>query len=389
MGKFINKNLSGIINAYRGNKRGVLLEGSSRSGKTWSWIDFLIWLAGFEDEKRTINVIRQTQASFKTTLYDDFGKRMPMFGLGNPFDGRKEVNTFWILGNKINFLGADNPSKFEGATCDIAIFNEILDIDQVIFDQQEQRCQRFWIADWNPKMTDHWVFRSLMRRKDVDYIHSTFRDNLPFISAAELSKILSYEPTEENISNGTADDYRWNVYGLGKRSVPEGLVFPNVEWIDSFPENVDKLMFGMDFGFTNSPTALVKGAAVGKDLYLEKLIYTPTENADFLGQLLEKTLGKDNHCWADSAEGGTGGMIGDLRKMGFLVFGAKKWPGSIQYGIDLIKRFRLHIVRDDDFISEQENYRYRMINGIKLNVPVDDHNHLWDAVRYMLQHEMR
>jgi hypothetical protein len=394
MANFINKNLTAIINAYRQKKSGICLEGSSRSGKSWSWIDSLIWFSSHLDFKFTANIIRETQASFKTTLYDDFNKRLPQFGIQSPFEGKKEVNMFWILGNKINLLGADNPSKFEGATCDFSIYNEILDIDQVIFDQQEQRCKLFWIADWNPKVTSHWVFDKIIRRSDVAYCHSTFLDNLPFISEKELRKILSYEPTHPddrykpenerrphptNIQEGTADDYRWKVYGLGVRCVPEGLIFPNVIWIDKFPENVDKLIFGLDFGFTNSPSALTKGATIGNNLYLQKLIYTPTDNVNILAELLEKTLGYENHCWADSAEGGDAGMIADLRKMGFKVFAAKKWPGCITYRNDLIKRYKIHIVRDEDFKKEQENYRYRMINGIKLNQPVDEYNHCFSA----------
>jgi phage terminase large subunit len=349
----------------------------------------MIWISSKIPDKFTFNIIRETQVSFKTTLYDDFNKRLPMFGIQSPFDGKKEVNMFWILGNKVNLLGADNPSKFEGATCDFAWFNEILDVDQVIFDQQEQRCQRFWWGDWNPKVTDHWVFDKITRRPDVSYCHSTYKDNVPFISDKELRKILSYEPTPANIAAGTADDYRWNVYGLGKRCVPEGLIFPNVTWIDEFPKEVDKLIFGLDFGFTNSPSALAKGAVNGNNLYLQKLIYTPTETCDILAELLDKTLGYENHCWADCAEGGDAGMIGDLRRKGFKVFAAKKWPGCITYRNDLIKRFKIHIVRDPDFKKEQENYRYRLINGIKLNQPVDDNNHLWDAVGYMCQHELR
>jgi PBSX family phage terminase large subunit len=385
MANFINKNLVHLIQCYRKGTRGVALEGSSRSGKTIAGIDFITWLSANTTEKFTLNIIRQTQASFKTTLYDDFTQRLPKFGIPSPFDGKKEVNMFWILGNKVNLLGADNPSKFEGATCDFAFYNEMLDIDQVIFDQQEQRCRKMWWGDWNPKMTDHWVFNKILRRPDVSYLHSTFSDN-PFISEFEKRKILSYEPTPENIANGTADDYRWNVYGKGVRCVPEGLIFPNVTWIDEFPQEIEREFYGLDFGYTNDPSALVKCGVNGHNVYFKKLIYTPTENADILGELLEKTMGKDKICWADSADPG---MISDLRRQGFKIFAAKKFSGCIIYRNDIIKRYKIHIVRDPDFKKEQENYRYRMINGIKLNEPIDGYDHLFSGCGYACQHELR
>lgn len=383
MKRSVNRNLAFLMDCYEAGLSGVVLEGSSRSGKSFAAIDFIIYLCQFEPPM-VVNVIKETYNSFKTTLYDDFSKRLDDYGLDNPFTRSKEVSTFKIYNHKINFLGADNPAKFHGASADFVWFNEGLDISNDIFDQAEMRCRKFWFMDYNPKVTLHYVYDRIIPRDDVGYLKSTFRDN-PFISKQELNKILSYEPTAYNIRQGTADDYMWQVYGLGNRMAQTGLVFRNVTWVDSFPDNVERIGYGMDFGYTHDPTALVKVGVNGNDMFIELLIYQPTENAATLAPLLRATT-QDAIIWADSADPV---MISDLSQTGLRVFAIKKFSGSIKYGIGLIKSYNVHLVKNHNLQREQENYTWRTINGISLDEPVDDFNHAWDAVRYCVMANFR
>jgi len=295
----------------------------------------------------------------------------------------KDIQSFNLFDNRVYMIGADQPSKFHGAGCDFFWINESLEVSQDIFNQLEQRCRQFWWMDYNPKTSLHWVY-DLEKRSEVAFCHSTIKDN-PEIPFWERKKILSYEPTKENVANGTADDYMWKVYGLGERASLQGSVFPNVIWIAEFPDDIDKIAYGLDFGFTSSPSAVVKVGVRGKDMFIQNMLYTPTENADILAEPLRKIIG-EHHVWADSAERG---MISDLRIEKIKAFAAKKWPGSIRYGIDFLKRFKLHLVKDPDLRKEQENYKWRTVGGIQLDEPVDDFNHIWDAVRYAAVSEFR
>jgi phage terminase large subunit len=381
MQRLINPNLTHLVKNYREGKTGAVLEGSSRSGKTFSSIDFIIWLCTNVETDCTINIIRETYNSFKTTLYDDFHRRLPEYGLYSPFH-LKEVPTFKIFGNKINFLGADNPEKFHGAGCDYFFMNEGIDIDKAVFDQLEQRCRKFWWIDYNPKFTEHWIYDNIEPRDDVKFCHTTLFNN-PFVSATEKKKILSYEPNEHNIKQGTADRYMWDVYGLGTRAAPEGLVFKEITWIDELPETFEKRGYGLDFGFTQDPTALVEGQVEGNNLYLKLHTYQPIDDVNVLYAAIADIV-KDDNIIADSSDSHGGvHMGGDLRKKGLNIFPCKKFSGSIQYGIDCMKRYKLHIVRNPHARKEAENYKYKEINGIKLNVPIDKHNHFWDAARYV------
>jgi phage terminase large subunit len=332
------------------------------------------------------NIIRETYNSHKTTLYNDFNRLLPQFGIENPFQNAKEVSSFWIFGSKINLIGADKVSKFEGLSGDITWFNELLDIDNDIFDAAEQRTQRFWMADWNPKYSDHWVFSKIMKREDVGYLHTTFLDN-PYISTLELKKILSYDPHNPvNIDNGTADDYRWNVYGLGKRVSPEGLIYPNVTWIEHLPDEFEKETFGLDFGYTIDPACLVQVRIHGLNLYAKKILYYPFENAEKMGPYLMKELPAGKHFWCDSSDPS---FISDLRRLGFKALTVKKAPNYKMPAIGNVKRFKLHFVIDADVRREQENYRYRVVHGIALDEPIDGYDHFFDALLYATMHEIR
>lgn len=386
MARLINPNFLQLRRSLMAGKSGCVLEGGSRSGKTWSGVDFVIYLTARIETACTINIIKETYNSFKTTLYEDFNRRLPQFGIASPFDNVQEKPSFWLMGSKINLIGADKvASNKHGQGADYVWYNESLDIAKATFDQTEMRCRKFWWMDYNPKFTDHWIFDNVCGREDVDFLKTTFLDN-PFISESEKKKILSYEDTEKNRRNGTVDTYMWEVYGLGLRAARQGLIFPEVVWIDQFPEGLDKVVYGMDFGYTIDPTAIVKAGRIENNLYLEKQLYKPIDNGAQLSTYFDAIVGKDHHCWADSSDPG---MISDLRQRGFNCFGVTKFPGSIKYGIDKLKQFKIHIVRSDEFRKEQENYCWDEINGIMLNEPIDKFNHLWDASRYAVMSEFR
>lgn len=372
-----NNNLLAILKAYRSGKRGIVLEGSSRSGKSWSVIDFLFYTATQPGHSRVINIVKETYNSFKTTLYNDFNRRLPDFGFPSPFQSAKDVPSFWLLDTKVNLMGADQPSKMHGAGCDFFWMNEALPIDKAFFDQLEMRCRKFWIIDYNPNVTDHWIYE-LEKREDVVFFRSTFRDN-PYINKWEKAKILSYEPTPDNIKAGTSDEFMWKVYGQGERAALTGLVYRNITWIDSLPDQIEDVTFGLDFGYTQNPTALLKILRHGRDIYIHPLMYEPCDDPNVIAEVIRRNNPNNTPVYADSADPG---MIGQLRNRGLMVLGVKKFPGSVETGITVVKGFRLHGLRDANLQKEFNNYKYREVNGIALNEPVKEYDHYMDAMRY-------
>ncbi len=401
--------------------RGCALEGSSRSGKTWSGVDIIIWLCLFvELDGCTINIYRETYNEFKTTLYDDFKRRLDDFALPNPFHKAKEIKSFRIGKSTIYFLGDGK----HGAGCDYAFYNEVMFIGNSVFDQSEMRCRKFWWADYNPSVTEHWFFDKVLARPDVGFLRTTYVDN-KFVSVQEKNKILSYEPWKPgsyivkdnvvfcynkeskkvepisktnqppphptNITNGTADEFMWKVYGLGLRGAMKGLIFPYVEWIDKFPED-KAAIYPNDFGFTTDPNTLVKYGEDDFNIWIEPLCYEPIENPEDLSDFMEAVgLEKEIIMPCDSADKYTGEnkgtveMVKGLRKLGWKHAYKISKTKSVMYWLNSMKKKKIHIVKNHLYQQakkEQENYRMKEINGIAINQPIDSFNHIWDGARY-------
>jgi phage terminase large subunit len=314
-----------------------------------------------------------------------------MWEIPSPFEGKKEVSMFWLPNkSRVTLIGGDDPSKIHGAPSDFSFFNECIDIDEDIFKQATQRCNRFWWMDYNPKATEHWIYSKVIPRPDVGFFRSTFKDN-PYLSKAIVNDIMAYDPgNPDNVRNGTADDYYWKVYGLGLRSAPEGLVFKKVAYVDAFPEDMDYITYGMDFGETNQ-TAIVKAGLRVQgdklDLFAQCLFYEPTETSGIIVKVL-KAIGLDKHIWCDNNQPG---WIADLRNNAIMALATSKFPGSREYWISCIKRCNIHIVRDaaNHFKKEAENFRYRIVDGVQLSETIKKHDHLWSALGYAVVGDFR
>lgn len=415
------KEVNGKIELVSGY-RGAGLEGSSRSGKTWSGVDIIIWLCLFvEKEGCTINIYRETYNEFKTTLYDDFKRRLDDYGLPNKFRNAEEIKSFKIGKSTIYFLGDGK----HGGGCDYAFFNEVMFISQSVFDQTEMRCRKFWWADYNPSVTDHWFFDTVLTRPDVGFLRTTYEDN-KHISFQEKAKILSYEPWKPgsyiiknsiihcynkatgkvepitsknqppphptNITNGTANEFMWKVYGLGLRGAMKGVIFPYVEWIDEFPEDKAPI-FPNDFGFTTDPNTLVRYGEDEYNIWIEPLSYEPIETPSVLAELM-RSLEIDplkDIIPCDSADKYTGEnkgtveMVRGLKEEGFVNAYKISKTKSVMFWLTSMKQKKIHVVKNHlykEALKEQQNYKMKEINGIAINQPEDKFNHIWDAARY-------
>lgn len=402
-------------------KKGVVLEGSARSGKTFSALKFICKVCKDSIYPLTVNIVKETYNEFKTTIYKDFRILLDELGLDNPFNRLKEVDSFKIGKSYVNFIGADNANKIHGNTSDIIYFNEVLPIDEGVFQQSIMRCSKFWIVDYNPSVTEHWVYKKVIPRPDVGYLRSTFRGN-PLIPIQQKNEIMAYEPFlpnsyeivgekeiyyngkpideknqppphPENVKNGTADLYMWRVYGLGLRGAMQGVIFTNVKYIDKSEIPVDVIggyIYGLDFGFTTDPSVLTRVWVSGNDLYVEVLSYEPYDNPDELAQMLEMNeVEKYIPITCDSADKYSNAesaveMVVSLQDMGYEAFKVSKTKGVI-FWLNLMRSYRIHFIQNkyiDKIKVEVENYKFKEIQGIMINQAIDKFNHIWDSVRY-------
>ena len=382
----VSKVFHDLYNNYNPNskeKQGFVLEGGSRSSKTWSIIQFLIiYCQNNEGKGKKITCARAKFTWLKPSIISDFIEILVNLGLYDSNNHNKTDSIYLLYGNQISFIGLDDKQKLHGRKQDIFWINEAIESEFDDFKQLNQRTSEIFILDYNPSVTEHWIFNSVITRPDTKQFKSTQLDN-PFLDSRIRKEILSYEPTAENIKNGTADDYMWKVYGLGLRGNMKGLIFQNVEWIDSFPEIT--YMYGLDYGFTNDSTALTKVGIKGNDLFIELLCYEPIDNSWAVSEMFTNIgVKRSIPITADSSDRYNDvEMCKELRNLGWQVNKVDKGKG-ILWRIGLMKKYKIHLVRNVNAKREQENYKWREINGISINEPLDKYNHMWDSAGYGL-----
>lgn len=365
------------------NVRGVVLEGGSRSSKTWS-ICQALYVMGIQKPQR-FAIARLRRTWVKPTVLDTFKKVFTSLDQWSEDEFNKTELIYRHYGSSYEFYGLDDSQKLHGIETDFFWLNEAIETSKDDFDQLEQRCKGKWILDYNPSTDEHWIYDSVLKRSDVVYIHSTMLHNT-FLEPHIRKKILSYKPTPENVDKGTADEFKWNVYGLGKRSRREGAVITNWAETRDWPTGYKWKAYGLDFGFTHDPTALVEVLFNDGKLWVREILYdTDLMNTDIANRC---GLKRSDEIIADSAEPKS---IEEIRRHGFRIRGVKKGTDSVRAGIDKLKSVQIMVHADSiNVIRELKSYAWKrdFKTNQATNVPEDANNHAMDALRYVAMEKL-
>ena len=403
---------------YTGEDNKVIIcnEGGSRSSKTWDTFHFIYTFCDHNRNKENdIYILRETLTKCRDFTFKDFKSCMKVIGADLEYFSEGQKPYVRIFGNNVYFRGLDDEKNSEGYPSDIIFVNESLETTKGQVDGLKMRCRKLLIMDWNPKFTDHWCF-DLEGQDNVFFTRTNYTNN-KHLQKSVIKEIEGYEPWasgsykvennqliyngelitdknqppphKENVEKGTADAFRWKVYGLGLRGAMKGVIFPNVTWIDEFPDMA--YTYGNDFGFTNDPNAFVRYAEDANNIFVEPLGYQSIDNPLELSEYWEALrIEKHLPITCDSSDKYTGEnkgtveMVSGLEALGWSVSKVKKTK-SVMYWLTSMKQKKIHIVKNhlfQDIKKEQENYRFKEVNGIAINQPHDSHNHFWDAIRY-------
>lgn len=361
-------------------------QGGSSSGKTYGILQHL-FEEGAKHNNEIITVVAEDVPSLKSGAYRDALNILAddeVLDKWYPKDGRNKTDRLFksLSGSVIEFKSFQDEYDARSGKRDRLFINEANAVKYGIFEQLSLRTNKQTIIDFNPSAS-FWAHENLQGRDDVEWNVSTYRDNV-FINPNIKNKILSYEPTPENIARGTANEYRWKVYGLGEVGRLEGLVFPDFQVSSEFPIEYKWRVFGMDFGFTNDPTTLIEIRYAHGSLYWKEHIYETSLTNPDIGKLLSSiNIVRGEKIVADSAEPKS---IEELKRLGYPVIGAVKGADSINQGIDAIKRYPLYIhSQSKNLIEEFSSYLWaKDKDGKPTNKPIDKFNHGIDAGRYGL-----
>lgn len=353
--------------------RFLVNQGGTSSGKTYTLMQRLIVLS-IEEPRAVITVTGQDLPNMKVGAMRDLDNIVH----GSPwlmdwFTQNKSENTWrGKNGSLVEFKSYDNAQDAKSGKRDYLFVNEANGVPYDVFWQLQIRTRKQVFLDYNPTAR-FWVHDKIIGRKDCKLIISDHRNN-QFLTEEEHRKIEEIEDPE-----------LWQVYARGLTGKITGLVFSRWDIVEEMPPLMEcKLQaFGLDWGFVNDPTALLEVRVAHGDIWVDELIYTPALTNPMIAEAAHKQgIGRRHRIIADSAEPKS---IAELVSMGLNVVASVKGKDSVINGIDILKRYAIHVTRRSMGLQEElKQYKWKVLRtGETTNEPVDSFNHAIDALRYV------
>ena len=354
--------------------RVVVNQGGTSSGKTYAIMQVLFEF-GYEEPNQVITVVGQDIPNLKVgayrdaktiiTKYDAVSAAYPQIN-----EGERIIKCF--NGSIIEFKSYADAQDAKSGKRDYLFINEANGISYEIYWQLAIRTRKKIFLDYNPS-SRFWAHDELIGREDVETLYSWYKHN-QFLSEEEKDRI-----------EGISDPELHKVYARGRTGKIEGLVLTNWDICDTLPPREEWKMScrGMDFGFSQDPTALEHVVQAHGDLYIDEEIYsTGLTNPDIARRAETEGVTKEDQIIADCAEPKS---IAELRSHGLWVTPSPKGNDSIVYGLDILKRYRIHVTRRSiGLLGNLRSYKWdKDRDGNMTSKPEDRNNHGIDAIRYV------
>jgi len=339
--------------------------GGTRSGKTYAILQYLIVEA--IKSQQTITIVRKTIPSLKRTVIKDFIDILKSIGIWNEAD-YNVTDRIWSYGDSIiQFVSTDDAEKLRGIKSSILFLEECSEIDEESAFQLMIRTTGKIIMALNPTVSPyHWV----RQMQDCERYVTTYKNN-PYLEQAVVKAIEDLEHTNQK---------KWLIYGKGEYAPNDKAIY-NFDIVEEY--EAEFVAFGLDWGYSQDPTAVVAVYKNGDNLYLEEILYEKglvlKDIADKLNRL---DITKQEEIWCDSSEPRS---IEELYRMGFNAKAVKKGPDSIKFGISVLQNHKIHIhKKSQNLINEMYSYQYATDkHGYVTDTPEGGLDHLLDAARYV------
>lgn len=350
-------------------KRIRAVQGGTSASKTVSILLLLINQAQQDKSPTLTSIVSESFPHLKRGVIRDFLAIMQehKYFKDDRWNKTDFIYTF-ETGSRIEFFSTDQPDKVRGPRRDRLFINEANNIPFDAFDQLEVRTKEFVYLDWNPT-SEFWFYTDVLnKRNDVDHISITYRDN----EALDPAIVQSIEQRR-----GRAG--WWQVYGEGQLGEVEGKIYNGWQIVDEIPHEARLERYGVDFGYTNDPTAIVAIYYWNGGYILDEILYAKgMSNKQIADTLLNlpKAL-----IVADSAEPKS---IDEVKMYQLNVVPTIKGKDSVVNGIQVVQAQQVSITKSSvNLIKEYRNYLWQVDkDGRILNIPEHTWSHGMDAVRY-------
>ena len=323
-----------------------------------------------------VSVVSESIPHLRRGAMRDFLKIMKMTNRYVDSHWNRSLLTYTFSnGSYIEFFSAEQEDKLRGARRNILYLNEANNVNFEAYLQLSIRTNKEIYIDYNPT-APFWAHTELIGGKNSDFIILTYKDN----EALDQTIVDDIESAQEKAKTSSYWANWWRVYGLGEVGSLDGVIFSNWKTIDTIPEDAKLLGYGLDYGFTNDPTAIVAVYNWNGQRIVDEVVYqTGLFNTD-----IAKYLSNSRPTYSDSSEPKSNE---EIRRFGKMIKGVTKGQDSINFGIDVMQRQEYLITsRSTNLIKELRGYIWDTDKtGTKLNKPKGGHDHAIDALRY---HEM-
>jgi phage terminase large subunit len=353
-------------------KRLKIIQGGSSAGKTIAILLALIDIAQTQNNQ-IISVVSESMPHLKRAAMRDFLKILAThkYYNENNWNATDSIYTFPETGSIIEFFPATDSDKVHGPRRDYLFINECNNVPYEVYTQLALRTNKDIYLDYNPVM-EFWVHDEIMANPDAifDFIILTYLDNegLPDTIISEIEALKRNEML-------------WRVYGLGILGELQGQIYKDWRIIHEIPHEARLERIGVDFGYTNDPTAIIALYYYNGGYILDELAYQKQMSNKMIADVL-KTM-PPVVISADAAEPKS---IDELKGYDLSVVPSAKGKGSINHGIQLVQQQRISMTeRSINLIKEYRNYSWAtdaLGKVLKPARPVDVFNHGLDAVRY-------
>ena len=305
--------------------------------------------------------------------------------------------TYIPTGQKILFRGLDDPMSITSITVEhghlcwcwfeeaFQVMNEddFNKIDMSIRGEMPPGYFKQITLSFNPWSEKHWLKRKFFDTKDDDILAST--------TTYKCNEYLGEDDIQVFEKMKLNNPRRYNIEGLGNWGIAEGLVYENFEELEFNIEDIKrrsniKSAFGLDFGYTNDPTAFICTLVDldNKEIYIFDEHYQKAMTNKMISDMIKYKGYSKEMIIADSSEPKS---IDDIQRNGiYRILPAKKGKDSILNGIQFIQDFKIYVhPKCENTIVELSNYVWSNKEGVNINKPIDEYNHLMDALRYALE----
>ena len=305
--------------------------------------------------------------------------------------------TYIPTGQKILFRGLDDPMSITSITVEhghlcwcwfeeaFQVMNEddFNKIDMSIRGEMPPGYFKQITLSFNPWSEKHWLKRRFFDVKDDDILAST--------TTYKCNEYLGEDDIQVFEKMKLNNPRRYNIEGLGNWGIAEGLVYENFEELEFNIEDIKrrnniKSAFGLDFGYTNDPTAFICALVDldNKEIYVFDEHYQKAMTNKMISDMIKYKGYSKEMIIADSSEPKS---IDDIQRNGiYRILPAKKGKDSILNGIQFIQDFKIYVhPKCENTIIELSNYVWSNKEGVNINKPIDEYNHLMDALRYALE----